>query len=119
MEFESLWQALYENGSSAKNKEATYRFWRGLSTEEQEAACTIIIQKVAQKSFVLYDPIRAIKEAIRKLKPAEPTFLSGAEQDRLRANGVAMVQVRYGDGYKICTRQTALDFHLPITIDPW
>ena len=119
MEFEPLWQALYENGSSAKNKEATYRFWRGLSTEEQEAACTIIIQKVAQKSFVLYDPIRAIKEAIRKLKPAEPDFLSGAEQDRLRANGVAMVQVHYNGTYKICTRETAEAFGLTITKDPW
>ena len=117
--FEQIWQVLYDNGASTKKEEGTRRFWATLSLEEQEYAFTTISAKVQEGRFVQYDPIRAIKENIRWLKKAEPDFLSGADQDRLSAQGIPMVQVHYNGTYKICTRQTALDFHLPITIDPW
>jgi hypothetical protein len=36
----------------------------------------------------------------------QPQFLSGVEQDECRKDGIPLVQVRYGDRYKICTRAT-------------
>ena len=74
--FEQIWQVLYENGASAKKEEGTQRFWETLSSEEQEYAFTIISQKVKEGKFVQYDPIRAIKETIRRMKKATPEFLS-------------------------------------------
>ena len=117
--FEQIWPVLYDNGASAKKEEGTRRFWATLSSEEQEYAFTIISQKVKEGKFVQYDPIRAIKETIRRMKKATPEFLSGAEQDRLKAQGIPMVQVHYNGTYKICTRETAEEFGLTITKDPW
>lgn len=42
----------------------------------------------------------------------EPTFLSGQEQDRLREQGITLVQVRYNGKFLICTKQTMQDFNL-------
>ncbi len=114
-----LWNALYQNGASAKSEDATHRFWLSLSPEQQAQVSQTIVRKVAANDFVWYNPIRAIQENLRLLKPAEPEFLSGAEQDRLRAQGIPLVQVKYGDEFKICTRETAEAFGLTITKDPW
>ena len=42
----------------------------------------------------------------------EPTFLSGLEQDRLREQGIPLVQVKYNGIFLICTKQTMQDFNL-------
>ena len=42
----------------------------------------------------------------------QPTFLSGQEQDRLREQGITLVQVRYNGKFLICSLQTMLDFNL-------
>lgn len=49
----------------------------------------------------------------------EPTFLSGQEQDKLRNEGIPLVQVRYNGKFLICTKAEALKFGLDIRIDPW
>ena len=36
----------------------------------------------------------------------KPAFLSGQEQDRLRAQGIPLVQVKYNGKFLICTRET-------------
>ena len=42
----------------------------------------------------------------------QPHFLSGLEQDELRKQGVALVQLKHDGRFLICTRQTMLDFGL-------
>ena len=102
-----LWKALYQNGASAKNEEATHRFWLGLSDEQQAQVSETIVRKVAAGEFVWYNPIRAIQENVRKAQIQEPEFLKGDE-------GGDLVQVLYGGKYKICTRETAEVFGLTI-----
>lgn len=74
-EFEITWNALVENGSSKKNREATKRFWDTLSADKQHRAYRNIPRKVQEGRFVQYDPIRAIKENIRNI-PGPQTELS-------------------------------------------
>lgn len=79
-EFEAVWQALYENGSSRKNHDATKRFWNTLTAEQQHQAFMRITQKARERGFLQYDPIRAIKENIRKYQTIEPTNLNQTAQ---------------------------------------
>ncbi len=73
--FETTWDALVENGSSRRNREATKRFWDTLSADQQSRAYERITRKVREGRFVQYDPIRAIKENIRNI-PGTETQLS-------------------------------------------
>ena len=42
----------------------------------------------------------------------QPHFLSGLEQDELRKQGIALVQLKHDGRFLICTRQTMIDFGL-------
>ena len=79
-EFEAVWQALYENGSSRKNHDATKRFWDTLTPAQQHQAFMRITQKARAGGFLQYDPIRAIKENSRKYQTIEPTNLNQTAQ---------------------------------------
>ena len=108
-----LWNALYQNGASAKSEDATQRFWLSLPPEQQAQVSQTIVRKVAAGDFVWYNPIRAIQENIRRMQPtAQPEFLSGAEQDKATKKGIKLVQVKYDNKYLICTLQTEKDFNL-------
>ena len=105
--FETVWNALVENGTSKRNHDATERFWRTLMPKQQEMAYRIIPRKVRDGKFVQYDPIRAIKENIRSHQLPQPEFLRGDEEGEL-------VQVLYNGLYKICTPETAKAYGLQI-----
>lgn len=105
--FETVWNALVENGTSKRNHDATERFWRTLTPKQQETAYRLMPQKVKEGKFVQYDPIRAIKENIRSYQLPQPEFLRGDE-------GGDLVQVRYNGLYKICSRETAEEYGLQI-----
>ena len=47
----------------------------------------------------------------------EPDFLSGQEQDRLREQGIPLVQVKYNGKFLICTRETKELFNLEFVRD--
>ena len=47
----------------------------------------------------------------------EPDFLSGQEQDRLREQGIPLVQVKYNGKFLICTRETMTLFNLEFVRD--
>ena len=64
--FKALWAMLYDHGASAKKEEGTRRYWVTLSLEQQRQVFTTISTKLREDKFVQYDPIRAIKENIRK-----------------------------------------------------
>ena len=77
--FEQIWQALYEHGASQKQQEGTQRFWCTLTAEQQERAFTTITRKLKDGKFVWYDPIRAIKEALRRPETNEKRQMSYAD----------------------------------------
>ena len=54
---------------------------------------------------------------VQEFPDPEPDFLSGQQQDALRAQGIPLVQVKYGDKFLICTKQTQQDFHLTLIRD--
>ena len=68
MDFESLWQLLYDHGASGRKKEGTEHFWNTLTPQQQEQVFTTISTKLQEDKFVQYDPIRAIKENIIRRK---------------------------------------------------
>ena len=70
--FEDIWRVLYEHGASSKQEEGTRRYWAGLRPEQQEQVFTTITTKLREGKFVWYDPIRAIKENLRRVRvPAD------------------------------------------------
>ena len=75
--FETVWQALVENGTSKRNHDATERFWNTLTQPQKDLAYKNIPWKVKEGKFVQYDPIRAIKENIRKYQLPEPVNYNG------------------------------------------
>ena len=66
--FDALWAMLYEHGASAKKEEGTRRYWATLTPQQQRQVFTTISTKLREDKFVQYDPIRAIKENLRKAR---------------------------------------------------
>ena len=74
MDFELIWQTLYNHGASAKKEEGTRRFWATLTPQQQEQVFTTITQKLREDKFVNFDPIRAIRENLRSARQQVLTF---------------------------------------------
>ena len=70
-EFESVWKALVENGTSRRNKEPTYHFWLTLTPEHRHLAFLNITKKAKENGFLNFNPIQAIKENSRFYKKAK------------------------------------------------
>lgn len=109
-EFEPTWQALVENGTSKRNKDATKRFWDTLTPEQQHIAFVNITRKWRENGFLQYDPIRAIKENIRRHQFVGPTNYNGL---RLKA-GVRYVIAKYHGSYGTYSLDEAREFGMEI-----
>jgi len=108
--FETVWQALVENGTSKRNHDATERFWNTLTQKQKDVVYKNIPWKVREGKFVQYDPIRAIKENSRKYQLPEPTNYNG----RTLTPGVQYVIAKYKDAYGTFTLSDAKAFGLEI-----
>ena len=108
--FETVWQALVENGSSKRNHDAVKRYWDSLTPKQQNLVCKNIPQKVKDGKFVQYDPIRAIKENARTYQLPEPTNYNG----RSLKPGVQYVIARYKNAYGTYSLQDAKDFGMEV-----
>jgi len=113
-EFEATWQALFLNGSSRKSRDATRRFWDTLTAAEQHTACLSITQRVKENRFVQYDPIRAIRENIRKPLCKEPTNLNGSAAYDRAIRRERVVCAKYGTAFGVYTLAEAEEFHMEI-----
>ena len=109
-EFESVWQALVENGTSKRNKDATKRFWDTLTPAQQHTAFVNITRKWHENGFLQDDPIRAIKENIRKHQFVGPTNYNGM---KLKA-GVRYVIAEYNGLWGTYTLNDAQLFNMYI-----
>ena len=72
--FNQLWAILYDHGASAKKEEGTRRYWATLTPQEQRQVFTTISTKIKEDKFVQYDPIRAIKENLRRVRSMALSF---------------------------------------------
>lgn len=112
--FETVWQALVDNGTSKRNHDATERFWNTLSPKQKDLVFKNIPRKVKEGKFVQYDPIRAIKENSRKYQLPEPENLNGSSKyDRL-IKTTLVVSAQYGGIYGVYTLEDALAYDMPI-----
>ena len=110
MDFNTMWQLLYDHGASAKKEEGTRRFWATLTKEEQQIAFTTITRKLKEKAFVNFDPIRAIRENIWQVKAPEPTNYRGC----VIPQGVQVFSAKYNGAWGMYTREDIEKFHLRV-----
>ena len=75
--FETVWNALVENGTSKRNHDATERYWNTLTPKQKDVVYANIPRKVKEGKFVQYDPIRAVKENSRLYQMPEPVNYNG------------------------------------------
>jgi len=110
MDFNAIWQLLYDHGASARKEEGTRRFWTTLTEDEQQIAFTTITRKLREKAFVNFDPIRAIRENIWHAKAPEPTNYRGC----VIPQGVQVFSAKYNGAWGMYTREDIEKFHLRV-----
>ncbi|MBR1717063.1 MAG: hypothetical protein IJ718_05515 [Paludibacteraceae bacterium] len=92
--------------------------WRGFTeVKRREILKKLEARATAGVDFVSFKPNPFF--FLQDYPEPEPVFLSGQEQDKLRNEGIPLVQVRYNGKFLICTKAEALEFGLDIRIDPW
>ena len=106
--FEALWQLLAPEGEFCRRRKVCLKRWESFSPQRQRMIYSILVTKKANGDYVSPNPYYAIDDNDK------PVFLSGMEQDRLRATGIALVMVKYHERYVVCTHETmsayALEF---------
>lgn len=111
-EFEATWQALYENGSSRRNKEATKRHWDSLTPVQRHQAFVNITRKAQEGKFLQYDPIRAINENIRRYQALGPTNLNRtAKGGSMLSSGQAEIAF-YNGSWGVYSQEDIKTFNL-------
>ena len=100
MDFYQIWKPLLDHGSSERRKTECEQLWSTFTDAQQQQIYDAICYKLQHNLFVHFDPFRAIRENSWMAKPAEPQWCTGGEK------GLDLVQVKYGDRIKICTRAT-------------
>lgn len=112
--FETVWDALVENGTSKRNHDATEGFWNTLSPKQKEVVFKNIPRKVREGKFVQYDPIRAIKENSRKYQLPEPVNYNGNSLIDDVAKTTLLVSARYNGHTGIYTLTDAIEHSMII-----
>lgn len=112
--FETVWQALVENGTSKRNHDATERFWNSLTQPQKDLVCENIPWKVKTGKFVQYDPIRAIKENARKYQLPEPVNYNGNSLIDEVAKTMLLVSARHNGHAGIYALADAIEHGMSI-----
>ena len=112
--FETVWQALVENGTSKRNHDATERFWNTLTQKQKDLVFKNIPWKVKEGKFVQFDPIRAIKENSRKYQLPEPINYNGNSRIDTLIKTVPLVSAIYKGHPGIYTLEEAKEYGMDI-----
>ena len=112
--FETVWQALVDNGTSKRNHDATERFWDTLSPKQKELVFENIPRKVKKGAFVQYDPIRAIKENSRKYQIPEPENLNRNPKYKQLESTTPLVSASYNEVFGVYTLAQAIEYGMYI-----
>lgn len=76
MNFDTLWQMLYDHGATTTKRWECSCLWDRLTPEQQEQLVNTISTKLRQDKFVHFDPLRAMHENIRKPKQKQTLTFS-------------------------------------------
>ena len=68
MDFNAIWQLLYDHGASARKEEGTRRFWTTLTEDEQQIAFTTITRKLRERCMGYVHPGRYCEISFRNIK---------------------------------------------------
>ena len=113
--FETVWQALVENGTSKRNHDATERFWNTLTPKQKDLVFKNIPWKVKEGKFVQYDPIRAIKENSRKYQLPEPINYNGNSAIDSVSKTTLLVSAWHNGHTGIYTLKDAMEYNMTIS----
>lgn len=114
LSFEEFWKAYNVNLTMWPNRmEATRREWNKRSDLAKKALIDAALKN--RSDYGTKNPVFFVAD----YPEPEPAFLSGQEQDKLRNEGIPLVQVWYSGRFLICTKAEALEYGLDIRIDPW
>ena len=113
--FETVWQALVDNGTSKRNHDATERFWNTLTQPQKDLVYKNIPWKVKMGKFVQYDPIRAIKENSRKYQLPEPVNYNGNSAIDSMSKTTLLVSAWHNGHTGIYTLTDAMEYNMTIS----
>jgi len=107
LSFEKFWNAYKVNLAMWPNrKEATRREWNKRSDLAKKALIDAALKN--ESDYGTKNPVFFVAD----FPEPQPHFLSGQEQDRLREQGIPLVQVKHNGKFLICTRDTMTLFNL-------
>ena len=113
--FKFIWNLLEGHGSTSYHKAEAAELWENYTVEEQRAIFRKIRDKVNEKKFVHFNPVRAILENAPQRVVAAPHLLSTAEQTRNLEDGVAMAVVKYQGRFPVVTKAEAIRYGMEVT----
>lgn len=112
LSFEKFWKAYNVNLTMWPNRmEATRRVWIRRSDLAKKALIDAALKN--ESDYGTKNPVFFVAD----FPEPQPEFLSGQEQDRLREQGIPLVQVKYNGKFLICTRETMELFNLSFVRD--
>lgn len=97
---------LAPEGEFCRRRKACEKRWDTYSAVRQQYLFKILQRKKNNGEYVSANPYYAIDDNDK------PVFLSGTEQDRMHAEGIAIVLVRYLGRYMVCTHETMCAYAL-------
>lgn len=104
--FEELWALLEPQGEFKRRRKACERLWGSFNAEKKELIYRVLWFKKMNGEYVSQNPYYAIDDN------NYPVFLSGQEQDKAHAAGIAIVMVRYQGRYLVCSEETMRAYEL-------
>ena len=118
--FYYFWELVKNHGSVADfYMQDCEKLWNTLNIEQQRQLYRTIRDKLRKGCFVHFNPLMAMKDNLRRCKPAraEPVNLNGtARGGRMLENGTAFIAC-YNGQYGLYSLQDIDDFHMQIKID--
>lgn len=104
--FEKLWQLLSPEGEYCRRRRVCEKLWNSFSAEKQQSIYQVLQAKSINGDYISVNPYYAIDDN------NQPVFLSGEEQDRVRAEGIPLVLVKYHGRFLVCTQETRTAYGL-------
>ena len=76
--FDQFWQLLYDHGASQYHRYDCFELWGRLSCEQRQALYETIANKLRDRRFVDYNPLRAMHDNLRQPALPPPTNYNGS-----------------------------------------
>lgn len=74
MEFIEIWKVLYKHGSTEWKKDECEQLWNTYTPQQQQQLYDTITDKINNKKFVHFNPVRALQENVKAVCALEMAF---------------------------------------------